>query len=342
MRRSAVRPAPRPSRGRITAPRSSEGTVGTLITDACRRFERARLAFGHGTANAWDEAVYLVLHALRLPLDELEPVLDRPLTPAETRRARKLIDARIRERVPAAYLTHEAWLGDLRFYVDDRVIVPRSFIAGLLRERLVPWLPRSRDVRRALDLCTGSGCLAVLLAKAFPQARVVASDISRGALAVARRNVALYRLQQRVQLLHSDIFAGLEGERFDLIVCNPPYVAARKMRELPPEYRHEPANALASGVDGFDAVRALLRDAAGHLEERGLLVVEVGHNRERVEAAFPRLPFVWPHTAGCDDCVFILGRDDLARHAAVPRPGVPARGNRASRAGAASRRRRAL
>ncbi len=315
-------------------------TVGTLVADAHARFKRARLAFGHGSASAWDEAVYLVLHALGLPLDQLTPFLSRPVTRAELRRVQALIDARIRKRVPAAYLTHEAWLGDLRFYVDERVIVPRSFIAEMLRERLAPWLPRSRKIGRALDLCTGSACLAVLLAKTFPRARVVATDISLDALAVARRNVAAYGLKHRIELLRSDMFARLQEERFDLIISNPPYVSERTMRSLPREYRHEPRMALASGKDGFDAVRVILQHAHRHLTDGGMLVVEVGHNRERLEMAFPNLEFVWPLTSGGDDCVFILGRADLDRHAratmAPPLARVP---HRARRAAAESRRR---
>ncbi len=322
------------------ARRAAPLTVRVLTQDAHARFKRARLAFGHGSANAWDEAVYLVLHALRLPLDRLTPVLERPVTRAEQRRAVRLIDARIRRRIPAAYLTHEAWLGDLRFYVDERVIVPRSFIAELLRERLEPWIAHPTKIRHALDLGTGCACLAILLARTFQQASIVATDVARGALNVARRNVVAYRLQRRIRLMHSDMFARLQGQRFDLIVSNPPYVAAPRMRALPPEYRHEPQLALASGPDGFDAVRIILREAGRYLNDNGLVVVEVGHNRERLEAAFPNLPFVWPLTSGGDDCVFILGRDDLERHerGMVPAPAAPAQ-HRARRAVAASRRR---
>ena len=314
-------------------------TVGTLVDSAFMRLKRARLAFGHGTTNAWDEAVYLVLHALGLPLDKLTPHLARPVSATEYNRALRLIGARIRRRVPAAYLTHEAWLGDCRFYVDERVIVPRSFIAELLRERLAPWLAPRRRIQRALDLCTGSGCLAVLLARTFRAAHIDATDIDRDALAVAQRNVAAYRLQRRVALLQSDMFSALTGASYDLIVANPPYVSAANMRALPREYRHEPRLALASGRDGLDAVRVILREAAGHLAENGLLVVEVGHHRRRVEAAFPRLPFVWPQTSGGDDCVFILGRRDLAPASAPAQQPAAAARRRANRAAVASRRR---
>jgi ribosomal protein L3 glutamine methyltransferase len=318
-------------------------TVHTLLDRAYARLERAKLSYGHGTTNAWDEAVYLVLHALKLPPDHLTPYLARNVSATELARAMALIDERIRRRVPAAYLTREAWLGDYRFYVDERVIVPRSYIAELLRDRLAPWLAPRRRIRSALDLCTGSGCLAILLAKTFPAARIDGIDIDRGALTVAKRNVADYWLQARIRLLRSDMFAALGTERYDLIIANPPYVSADTMRKLPGEYRHEPKLALASGKDGLDAVRVILREAATYLNENGLLVVEVGHHRRRVEAAFPRWPFVWPQTSGGDDCVFTLGRDDLVRAATAPAPAsraAPAAApRRANRAGVGSPRR---
>ena len=314
-------------------------TVGELVETAFARLSGAPLAYGHGTTNTWDEAVYLVLHALDLPLDRLTPELARRISTAERTRALRLVGERIRRRVPAAYLTHEAWLGDYRFYVDERVIVPRSYIAELMRDRLAPWLAPRRRVRRALDLCTGSGCLAILLAETFRSTKIDAVDIDAGALKVARRNVADYGLQRRIRLLRSDMFAALPEDRYDLIVANPPYVAADAMRALPREYRHEPRIALAGGRDGLNAVRVILREAAGHLTEDGLLVVEVGHHRRRVEAAFPRMPFLWPQTSGGDDCVFIIERRELvpapvraARQAATAR-------RPASRANAASRRR---
>jgi ribosomal protein L3 glutamine methyltransferase len=321
----------------MTAADSS--TVHALVDAAFARLTRARLAFGHGTTNAWDEAVYLVLHALGLPPDRLTPHLGRQVSVTQRNRALRLIDARIRRRAPAAYLTREAWLGDCRFYVDERVIVPRSFIAELLRDRLAPWLAPRRRVRRALDLCTGSGCLAILLARTLRPAHIDAVDIDTGALAVARRNVASYRLQRSIVILKSDMFSALPDSRYDLIIANPPYVSTATMRKLPREYRREPRLALAGGRDGLDAVRVILRDAADHLTANGLLVVEVGHHRRRVEAAFPRLPFVWPQTSGGDDCVFILARRDLApAPAPAVQPAAVAR-RRASRAGVAPRRR---
>lgn len=217
----------------------------------------------------------------------------------------------MRTRRPLAYLLKEAWLGDLRFYVDERVIVPRSYLAELLRDRLEPWVARPAEVRRVLELCTGSGCLAVLLALAFPRALVRATDLSRAALTVARRNVASYRLGRRVKLACTDLFRGLTPGSYDLIVANPPYVDAPSMAKLPAEFRHEPRLALAGGNDGLHFVRRILRDAARFLRPGGILIVEIGHHRRKLERAFPRLPFVWPQTSAGYDCVFLLSRENL-------------------------------
>ena len=296
-------------------PRAAPGlpTVRDIVRAGAKRFRAARLVFGHGTTNALDEAVYLTLHALHLPPDDLESHLDTPLTKRQSDGILKLFERRIRERTPAAYLTHEAWLGDFRFYVDERVIVPRSYIAELLREDLAPWLVSPRKIRSALDLCTGSGCLAILLAHSFPRARIDATDIAADALRVARRNVAQYQLKSRISLLKSDLFSGLGEKRYDLIVSNPPYVRAAIMRRLPPEYRREPGIALAGGSDGLAVVSGILSQAARHLNPDGLLVVEVGHNRRQVGKAFPDLAFTWPETSGGDDCVFLLTREQLVR-----------------------------
>ncbi len=248
---------------------------------------------------------------LRLPHEGLAQSLAYELTARERSSAARLIEERVRTRRPLAYLLKEAWLGEYRFYADERVIVPRSFIAELLRERLAPWVSRPPKVRRALDLCTGSGCLAVLLALAFPRARVDATDISRSALAVARRNLNAYRLGRRVRLSRRDLFAGLRPVRYDLIVANPPYVAATAMRTLPPEYRHEPRLALDGGRDGLEITRRILLAAGDFLRPRGLLVVEIGRDRRKLERAFSRLPFIWPETSAGYDCVFILSREDL-------------------------------
>jgi ribosomal protein L3 glutamine methyltransferase len=290
-------------------PPPEPATVGGLFRAAVRRLERAGLHYGHGTHNARDDAAYLILHTLDLPLDDLRPHLQRILTPREQRRISALIERRARERIPVAYLTHEAWLGDYSFYVDERAIIPRSFIAELARERFQPWT--RRKVRSALDLCTGSGCLAVLLAKTFPQATVDAADVSPGALAVARRNVARYRLGRRVRLIRSDLFSALAGRRYDLIVCNPPYVNAESMRALPREYRYEPALALAGGPDGLLLVRQILARAADHLLPRGSLVCEIGHNRRALERAYPSVPFLWPETSIGPGHVFVLEREAL-------------------------------
>lgn len=306
-------------------PRPAPATVGGLFHDVVRRLERACLHYGHGTHDARDDAAYLILHALHLPLDDLGAYRQRIVTPNEQRRVLGLVERRAREKIPVAYLTHEAWLGDYSFYVDKRVIIPRSFIAELARERFEPWL--QLPVRDALDLCTGSGCLAVLLAKTFPQARVDAADISRGALAVARRNVACYRLGRRIRVVHSDLFSDLNSRRYDLIVCNPPYVDTASMRALPREYRHEPALALAGGADGLALVREILAGAAEHLRPGGSLVCEIGHNRRALERAYPSLPFAWPETSTGPGHVFVLERKALVPlHAATLLSGIAGRG----------------
>jgi ribosomal protein L3 glutamine methyltransferase len=275
------------------------------------RFGEAKLHFGHGSDEAYDEAAYLLLHALHLPLDRLEPFLDARLTQAERATLGQLFTRRIDERVPAAYLTHEAWLGDFRFYVDERVLIPRSFIAELIPGSLMPYVGQPSHVQTALDMCTGSGCLAILLAHAYPEADVDAVDISSAALAVAQRNVSDYALADRINLIRSDIFANLPEKSYDLIISNPPYVTASAMDQLPDEYRHEPELALAGGDDGLDAVRTILKEAPRFLNQGGTLVVETGHNRAAAEAAFPRLPFVWLATAGSEDCVFLVKREDI-------------------------------
>jgi ribosomal protein L3 glutamine methyltransferase len=286
-------------------------TVSDLLRFAVSRFNQANLFFGHGTTNAYDEAAYLILHTLHLPLDRLEPFLDARLLPEEVDAVVEILRRRVEDRLPAAYLTHEAWLGDLRFYVDERVIVPRSFIAELLREHLQPWVEDPEDITSGLDMCTGSGCLAILMALTFPNALVDAVDLSADALDVARRNVADYGLEGRLSLIQSDLFTALEGRRYDLIVSNPPYVNAPSMQILPEEYRREPQMALGSGEDGLEHVRTILREAPKHLNKGGLLVVEIGHNRDALEEAFPELPFTWLETSAGDEHVFLLTREQL-------------------------------
>jgi len=286
-------------------------TVRDFIRYAVSRFTAADLAFGHGSDNAWDEAVYLTLHTLNLPLDRLEPFLDARLLAGERHALLDIYRRRIQDRLPAAYLTHEAWLGQHRFYVDERVIVPRSFIAELLHEQLAPWVHEPHAITSALDMCTGSGCLAILAALAFPHAQVDAADLSPDAIAVAERNISDYGLNDRVEAIRSDAFASLQGRRYDLIVSNPPYVNAESVATLAPEYLHEPVMALGSGKDGLDFTRILLREARGHLNPDGLLVVEIGHNREVLEAAFPELPFTWLDTTAGGEYVFLLHAADL-------------------------------
>jgi ribosomal protein L3 glutamine methyltransferase len=264
--------------------------LAALIAQTERRLRAARLHYGHGTDNPRDEAAWLVLRGLGLPFDaSLEKEVDES-------KVEKLVARRIAKRIPAAYLLKEAWLDGLSFYVDRRVIVPRSHIAGLLKSRIHPG-----PVRRVLDLCTGCGCLAILAARAFPRARVDASDVSAAALAVARINVGRHRLQQRVRPVRSDLFAGLRGERYDLVLSNPPYVTSAAMRRLPAEYRHEPGLALAAGRDGLDLVARILAEAPERLAPGGILVCEVGDGRQAVERRFPTVPLAWPQ-----DEVFVL------------------------------------
>jgi len=279
-----------------------------LVRDVERRLRKARLHYGHGTSNAHDEAAFLVLRGLGLPF---EAPADRSVSARELARIARLAQRRIRERIPLPYLLHEAWLAGEPFYVDRRVIIPRSHIAELLQEGLRPWL--RRPVRSVLDLCTGSGCLAVLAAKAFPRARVDASDLSAAALAVAGRNVERHRLRGRVRLLRSDLMSGLGERRFDLILSNPPYVNAPAMRALPREYRREPRKALAGGADGLDLVRQILEQTPAHLHAHGLLVCEIGANRAALERAYARVPFAWPATAAGSGRVFVLAREELPR-----------------------------
>jgi ribosomal protein L3 glutamine methyltransferase len=287
-------------------------TLRDVLRFAVSRFNAAELFFGHGNQSAYDEAAYLILHTLRLPLDRLEPFLDARLLPEEVSQVLDVLQRRVSERIPAAYLTREAWLGEHVFYVDERVIVPRSFIAELLRQQLQPWVADADTVGAVLDLCTGSGCLAILAALAFPNAVVDGSDISPDALAVAQRNVLDYGLGERVRLVQSDLFAALIGRRYDLIISNPPYVDARSMAELPGEYRSEPRLALASGADGLDHIRLILKAAAAHLNPGGLLLMEVGHNRDALEGAFPDLPFNWLEVSAGDEFVFLVSREDLS------------------------------
>ena len=295
----------------IAQAQSQLHTIRDLLRFAVSQFNKAGLYFGHGSANAYDEAAYLILKTLYLPLDQLEPFLDARVTDSERKQVLEIIERRVKDRIPAAYLTHEAWLGDFSFYVDERVIIPRSFIAELLQTQLAPWIAEPDHITAALDLCTGSGCLAILMAHAFENAHIDAADISPQALAVAHKNVQDYGLEHRIGLVESDLFSALQGKHYDLIISNPPYVNAESMERLPQEYRHEPQNALASGDDGLEATRKILQQAARHLTDDGILIVEIGHNRDVLERAFPQLPFTWLETSGGDEFVFMLQREQL-------------------------------
>ncbi len=287
-------------------------TIRDWLRYAVSCFEEGGIFFGHGAQNSYDEAVWLVLSALHLPHDTLNNFLDAVITEDERRKLAQLIERRVVERVPTAYLLREAWLGDFRFYVDERVIVPRSFIAELLRDQLAPWVENPEEVTAVADICTGSGCLAVLAAHAFPNADVDAVDISDSALAVARRNVDDYGLGNHIRLVKSDMLSALEGQRYDVILSNPPYVDAPSMEALPQEYRHEPGIALASGSDGLEHTHILIDSAVHHLHPGGILVVEIGHNRAVLEEAYPHLPFTWLEVSGGDEYVFLLTQEQLA------------------------------
>ena len=321
----------RPARRRVPSAREARAslrTVRDLLRYAVTRFGAAGLAYGQGTQDAYDEAAWLVLWSLHLPHDTLEPFLDARLTPAEVRDALDLIERRCVERVPAAYLTGEAWLRGMRFRADPRALVPRSPIAEALDEALPDWLSQ-RDLPEGwpssvLDLCTGGGSLAIFAATRFPDAAVAGSDLSADALALAAENVADHGLQERVELVRGDLFEGLAGRRFDLILCNPPYVNSDSMSRLPPEFLAEPRGALAGGDDGMDFVRRLLAEAADHLSDEGLLLLEIGHEAEHFEAAFPALEFAWLPVAAGERMLALIERAQLA-------PRGPAKRRRAAR-----------
>jgi ribosomal protein L3 glutamine methyltransferase len=282
-------------------------TVRDFLRYAVSRFNKADLAYGHGTDNAFDEAAWLVLETLRLPVDNLKPHLNKRLTADERKAAKSIIDRRVKTRKPAAYLLNKAYIQGLPFYVDERVIVPRSFIGDLLVECDLMSVPRT-----VLDLCTGSGCLAILAAHVFPSAFVDAVDLSAGALAVAKRNVYDSGFEDRIKLFKGDLFKPLKNKKYDLIITNPPYVDAKAMKALPPEYRHEPKMALASGKDGLDITRVILKEAAGHLTPQGGLLCEVGRGRALLEEEYPHLPFLWLDTELSEGEVFWLTRKQLA------------------------------
>jgi ribosomal protein L3 glutamine methyltransferase len=293
-------------------------TVRALIERGSERLARAGVFFGHGTDNAWDDAAALVWHALRLPDNPTAKVYERAVSEAGQRKVAELLDRRISERIPAVYLTGQTWFAGLPFVVDPRVLIPRSPIAELIEQQFAPWVEAAR-VRRILDIGTGSGCIAIACAKAFPGARVDAVDISPDALAVARTNVRRHRLGRRMRLLISDHFSALGGETYDIIVSNPPYVGASEIAALPPEYAHEPRQALAAGRAGLDSVQVILSEAGRHLRPGGSLIVEVGNTERAVRRRYPQLPFTWLEFERGGGGVFLLTAEALGA------PGTDAR-----------------
>ena len=294
----------------LNAPRDFS-TIRDLLRYAVTLFNTEKLFFGHGSTNALDEAAYLILHTLKLPLDKLEPFFDARLLQDEVDAVLKVIDRRAVQRIPAAYITHEGWLGGYRFYVDERVIVPRSFIAELIPDQFSPWINNPDAITNILELCTGSGCLPIMLADAFPNAQIDAVDISANALAVAQRNVDDYELANRITLIESDLYTNVPENKYDLIITNPPYVNSASMGKLPPEYLREPQIALAGGEDGMDLVRKIVAGAAKRLTPKGLLMVEIGNERAYAEAAFPDIDLTWLTTSAGDDMVFLITADQL-------------------------------
>lgn len=286
-------------------------TIRDLYRWAITEMENADLSYGHGSPDAAEEASFLICRALKLPFERFETFFDAALTHNELVRLVHLIDRRVHDKTPTAYLLKEAWLTGHRFYIDERALIPRSYIAELLEEDLAPWIDDPYEVESVLDLCTGSGCLAILAQGTFPNARVTGSEISADALEVAKINRRDYGLEDDLELVQGDLFASLEGRRFELIITNPPYVTTASMARLPAEYRHEPALALGAGDDGMDVVRRILREAKDHLTENGMIIVEVGDGLEAVEAMYPGLPLTWLTVSGGDDQVFMARAEDL-------------------------------
>jgi ribosomal protein L3 glutamine methyltransferase len=287
-------------------------TIRDWLRYAVSRFENSDIFYGHGTDNAYDEAVWLIMGSLHLPHDTLNNFLDARLTSDERTKLASFIEERISKHTPTAYLLKEAWLQGLKFFVDERVLIPRSFIAELLvNDGLQPWIEYPELVNSAADLCTGSGCLGILLADAYPDAEIDVIDISPDAIDVCNINIANYGLQDRVHAIKSDMFSALIGKQYDLIISNPPYVDAPSMAELPAEYRNEPQLALGSGVAGLDHTHTILREAANYLTDDGILVVEIGHNRDALIEAYPNLPFTWLEVSSGNAFVFLLTKSQL-------------------------------
>jgi len=286
-------------------------TIRDWIRYAVSRFEASDVFYGHGTDNAYDEAVWLIMSGLHLPMDTLNNFLDARITSTERRKLADFIELRIGKNTPTAYLLKEAWLQGLKFYVDERVLIPRSFIAELLADGLSAWIEFPEMVESAADLCTGSGCLGILLASVFPNAKIDVIDISQDAIDVANINIANYSLQEQVTAVKSDMFTALKGKKYDLIISNPPYVDAPSMAKLPAEYQNEPQLALGSGVAGLDHTHTILREAANYLNDDGILIVEIGHNRDALEAAYPNMIFTWLEVSSGNEFVFLLTKSQL-------------------------------
>ena len=286
-------------------------TIRDWLRYAVSQFEASDIFYGHGTDNAYDEAVWLVMSALHLPMDTLNNFFDARITNVERSKLSQLLEQRISSHTPTAYLVKEAWLQGLKFFVDERVLVPRSFIAELLNDDLSPWIEYPELVESAADICTGSGCLGIMLASAFPNAAVDVVDISTDALDVANINIANYGLEDQITAIQSDMFTALKGRKYDVIISNPPYVDAPSMAELPAEYRNEPQIALGSGNDGLDHTHTLLREAGHYLNENGILIVEIGHNRDALQAAYPNIAFNWLEVSSGTEFVFLLTKAQL-------------------------------
>ncbi|WP_438480570.1 50S ribosomal protein L3 N(5)-glutamine methyltransferase [Oleiharenicola lentus] len=290
----------------MAARAKSPATLGEWLAHAIKLYAKHDSALGQVATSAHDEALYLLLHTLGLPMDSKPVVLKKKLTAEETARVAEVFRLRLEEHVPAAYLTREAWLGEHRFYVDERVIIPRSYFLELLPEQIPQWLPANKPVKRVVDVCTGSGCLAILLAHQFPDAKVDAVELSTDALAVAKFNVAEHGLAKRVKLFHSDVLEAVPVAKYDLILSNPPYVPTRELRDLPEEFKNEPQMALDGGKDGLDIVRRLLRQSRERLQPHGIVALEVGQAKPALDQAFPELDPHWLHTEDGEDCVCVI------------------------------------
>jgi ribosomal protein L3 glutamine methyltransferase len=286
-------------------------TIRDWIRFAVSQFEASDIFYGHGTDNAYDEAVWLIMSALHLPMDTLNNFLDARITTTERTKLANFIEQRITQHTPTAYLVKEAWLQGLKFYVDERVLIPRSFIAELLNNDLSPWIEFPEMIESAADICTGSGCLGVLLASVFPNAAIDVIDISQDAIDVANINIGNYGLEAQITAIKSDMFSALNGKKYDVIISNPPYVDAPSMATLPAEYQNEPQLALGSGATGLDHTHTILREAANHLNDDGILIVEIGHNREVLEAAYPNIVFTWLEVSSGNEFVFLLTKSQL-------------------------------